>query len=237
VKLGSILAARKNWAAALPFLEHAVLLRPDSLEAHGELAAVYGALNREPDRTRELAILEIAGVKPGVRSDTGLLPPGTAAPPVNLGAVNLAALTAKGPVALVFGSYSCPKFRFGAPALNALYDRYKSRLPFAMVYVAEAHAGDDNWKSTINDREGITLAPAKSDGEKREYAVSCARKLHIEYPLAADGLDRKVEEAYHAWPSAVYLIGGDGRIAWSSRLGEFDFHPEEMEKAMRALLK
>jgi peroxiredoxin len=105
-----------------------------------------------------------------------------------------------------------------------------------MVYVAEAHAGGD-WKSTINEREGIALSPAKSDGEKREYAASCARKLHIEYPLAADGLDRKVEHAYHAWPSAVYLIDRDGRIAWSSRLGELDFHPEEMEKAIKSLLK
>jgi tetratricopeptide (TPR) repeat protein len=236
VKLGSILAARKNHAAALPFLERALLLTPDSLEAHGELAAVYGALGRAADRDRELAVLEKAGVKPGTAPDAGLVPQGTLAPQFSLGAVNLAALSRKGPVALVFGSYSCPKFRFGAPALNALYDRYRSQIQFAMVYVAEAHAGGD-WKSTINEREGIELSPAKSDGEKREYAASCARKLHIEYPLVADGLDRKVEHAYHAWPSAVYLIDRDGRIAWSSRLGELDFHPEEMEKAIQSLLK
>jgi hypothetical protein len=46
-----------------------------------------------------------------------------------------------------------------------------------------------------------------------------------------------VERAYHAWPSAVYLIARDGRIAWSSRLGELDFHAEEMEQAIQALLK
>jgi tetratricopeptide (TPR) repeat protein len=236
VKLGSILAARKDHAAALPFLERALLLRPDSLEAHGELAVIYGTLGRGTDRDRELAVLEKAGVKPGTAPDSGLVPTGTPAPPFSLGAVDLAALVRKGPVALVFGSYSCPKFRFGAPALNALYDRYRRQVQFAMVYVAEAHAGGD-WKSTINEREGIELQPAKSDGEKRAYADSCARKLHIEYPLAADGLDRKVEQAYHAWPSAVYLIARDGRVAWSSRLGELDFHAEEMEQAIQALLK
>jgi tetratricopeptide (TPR) repeat protein len=212
LKLGSILTVRKQYRDALPYLEHALLVRPDSAETRAELAAA---------RKHETP----------VSGDAGLLATGRPAPLFSLPPVNLPELLRKGPVVLVFGSYSCPKFRFGAPALNALYDKYRDRLPFAMVYINEAHAEGD-WQSTINNREGVDLLPAKTLPEKRRYAEVCTRKLTISYPVAIDGLDRKVEEAYHGWPSAVYLIGRNGRILWRSRLGEQDFHAEEMEKAI-----
>lgn len=244
IKLGAILSVAGQFQDALPFLEHAGLVRPGSAEVRAELAPVYEHLGRKADAARERAELKRLGIVPGPASGgSGLLAAGTVAPDFSLPALNgnaritLADARRSQPVVLVFGSYSCPKFRFGAPALNRLYDRYHTRVQFVLVYIDEAHA-DGSWQSTVNEREGIALKKAATTGEKQQYATSCARKLKIDYPMAVDGMDRKVETAYKAWPSAVYLIGRDGRIAWSSRLGELDFHPADMQSAIgRIMLK
>lgn len=241
VKLGAILAVGGKDRDALPYLEHALLVRPSSGEARSELIPVYEHLARKDDARRLKAELDKMP-KPAAKDETGLLAAGTPAPPFRLPAANgkaevaLAELLRKGPVVLVFGSYTCPQFRFGAPSINRLYEKYRARLPFVMIYVQEAHGGPE-WQSTMNQRDKVDQPPAANLDEKRGYALACARKLNITYLLAADRMDRGVENAYQGWPSAAYVIGKDSRVLWSSRLGEFAFRPAEMEKAITESLR
>ena len=44
------------------------------------------------------------------------------------------------------------------------------------------------------------------------------------------------ETANQAWPSRLYLIGNDGKVAFQTRLGELDFRPAELESAIREML-
>ena len=138
----------------------------------------------------------------------------------------------KYPVVLVFGSYSCPNFRGAADALAAMYRTYRARVSFLLVYIREAHAGAE-WQSTRNVREVVTLAPALSYSEKQDRATMCSRKLHLPFPAVVDGMDGAVEKSYNAWPSRVFVVGEDGRILYSTRLTQLDFHPEEMEAVLR----
>ena len=218
IKLGSILAARANYREALTFLGRAQMLRPDSPEAKAELDAAKAG---KPIATQS--------------SDSGLLKPGTKAPPFTF-TTGSTKVTQEGPAVIVFGSYTCPQFRFGSPAVNQLYERYQKQIRFEMIYIQEAHTNAD-WQSTINTRSGVEQPTARNITEKIAYAAACARKLTIPYPLAVDSMDRAVENAYHAWPSATYVIGRDGRIAWSSRMGEFEFKPAALEQAIQQVLK
>jgi tetratricopeptide (TPR) repeat protein len=221
--LGEILAARKQSDAAETFLRRALELRPDSVQAKNALTRL-----KSPALTDK-------------ESDTGLLAVGSTAPGFSLrnreatGNVTLESLRAAMPVVAVFGSYTCPKFRFDAKSLNGLAEKYSANVAFLLVYVHEAHASGD-WQSTINDRENVTLAPAATFDQKVEHANTCARKLGIRFPIAVDDLDRKVESAYAAWPSAIYLVGRDGRVLWRSRLGEQDFRADEMQSAIDTAL-
>ncbi len=217
LKLGAILAAAQKYSEARQFLERAARLRPANGEARAELEAAKAG--------RAVATAPSSG--------NGLLKKGDLAPAFSLSPVaGTAKLTAQGPAVVAFGSYTCPQFRFGSPALNSLYEKYSKQLSFEMIYVQEAHTSAD-WQSTINTRANIDQPMARNLTEKTGYAQVCARKLNIRYPLAVDGMDRAVETAYHAWPSAVYIIGRDGRVAWSSRLGEFEFQPALMERAIQ----
>lgn len=213
-QLASILAFRGKQNEAKPLLERAVQVRPASAEARAALehGFRFDAPRAEGGVARGAAAPAIRGVE--------LQHP-------------------QRPVVLVFGSYTCPKLRTAAAELNRLAAAYKGRIDFRLVYIREAHAegGEEaEWQSTINQREGVLMPPARTDGEMQEHANVCVRKLHIAYPTVIDGMSAAAEKAYDAWPSRVYLVDRAGKVAYSSRLGEQDFQPAALDTAIRETL-
>ena len=211
--LASILAHHGKSAEARPLLLRAVQVRPASLAARDALANGF----REPAKT-----------DPGIAA-------GSPAPSV--GTLDLSKLSK--PMVLVFGSYTCPKLRGSAADLKRIAEEYRDRVDFRLVYIREAHAqggAESDWQSTINIREGISLGPARTLPEKQDHAALCLRKLNLPFPAVVDGMDGAAETAYQAWPSRVYLIGRDRKVAFNSRLGELDFRPAELVGAIREIL-
>jgi type I thyroxine 5'-deiodinase len=149
--------------------------------------------------------------------------------------VNITAPEQGKPTVLVFGSYSCPNFRKAAPALNDLAQSLGKQVTFLQVYIREAHS-TEQWQSTINEREQVTLAPVASATQKQEYAMMCQRKLHLRFPAVVDGMDDAAEKAYQAWPSRVYVLSADGHVRYSSGLLEEDFDRAALEKAVRSAI-
>ena len=209
-QLAAILSHRGQAAEARPLLARAAAVRPSSIEAREALQHGFHFSGRAPE---------------------GGVPPGAPAPGIDT--LDLTRLAK--PVVLVFGSYTCPKLRGSAEAINQLFARYRGRLDFRLVYIREAHA-EDQWRSTINEREGIALAPARDLSEKQAHANLCLRKLNFPFPAIVDGMDTRAEAGYDAWPSRVYLVGRDGRVAFNSRLGELDFDAARLDTAIRATL-
>jgi len=209
---------------------------PKSAPVHRRLAEVYEKLQLSADAGREKKLAASLGpkvdaVESGPRA--GHLAPNFSA--TKMGSedrVTLAQMRNDGPVLLVFGSYTCPNFRGAAETLNRLYPEYKNRIPFYLIYIREAHSTTD-WQSTRNQREGIVLKPATSMSEQRDHATMCVRKLHIEFPTLLDSMSGAAEKAYAAWPSKAYLVDNRGKILFSTRLGEQDFHPAEFEAELR----
>jgi tetratricopeptide (TPR) repeat protein len=214
-QLASILAHRGKPEEARPLLERAAQVRPGSVEARNALLHGF----RFDDAVQPSGGIEVGAPAPGI------------------GGLDMSRLAK--PVVLVFGSYTCPRFRGGADALNRLFDQYSDKVDFRLIYIREAHAGGEAealWQSTINEREGIALKPARDLMEKHEHANECIRKLHIQFPVLVDNMEGRAETVYDAWPSRVYLIGRNGRVAYTSRLGELDFHSDRLAAAIRETL-
>ena len=207
---------------------------PESYGIHQRLSEVYAALHLPAQVQHEKVLM--ARLQSKTSSDSGPKT-GEQAPDftVNkMGSEESATLTDlrhTGPVLLVFGSYTCPNFRGAASTLNRLYPEYKNDVPFYLIYIREAHSTQD-WASTQNQREGITLQPAKSLDERSDHATMCVRKLHIEFPTLLDTMNGGAEKAYAAWPSKAYLLDTHGRIIFSTGLGEQEFKPEQLEAAL-----
>ncbi len=218
--LASILARRGQKQESHALLEHAAQIRPGSPEVQAALAGDFH--------------FDGARGSGGARSDPGIAV-GAAAPAI--GTLDFSAMDR--PTVLVFGSYTCPKLRSSAADLKRIALQYHDRVVFRLVYINEAHGGnapESEWQSTINEREGIDLPAARTLVEKQEHAALCLRKLELPFALAVDGLDRGAEHAYQAWPSRLYLVGRDGKVAYETRLGELDFHADELERAIRGSL-
>ena len=131
------------------------------------------------------------------------------------------------PAVLLFGSYTCPNFREQAGTINSLADKYRTKAPFLLVYIREAHTFD-SWQSTINQRQGIDWKPATNVAEMQAHASSCVRKLKMNFPAVVDSVKGDVESKYAAWPSRLYVVGKDGRVLYRTRLSELDFHAAEV---------
>jgi tetratricopeptide (TPR) repeat protein len=214
-QLAAILARRGQVEESRRLLARAVEVRPRSAEAQAALAAGFHF-----DRS--------GAADPGIAV-------GAAAPPI--GALHFDHLPR--PVVLVFGSYTCPKLRTSATELKRIAAQYHELVDFRLVYISEAHAdggAESQWQSTINQREGIDLAGPRTLAEKQDHASLCVRKLSLPFAIEVDGMDAAAERAYQAWPSRLYLVGRDGKVAWQTRLGELDFHADRLESAIREIL-
>ena len=231
---------RHNYGRAAQLLEALTRQWPENPEPHAQLADAYTALGRKPEaaKQRQAAAKLLAGIKP---AEDGAPKTGEAAPEFSLPQLgngyelSLTQFRSGKPTVLLFGSYTCPNFRQQADALNTLAAKYHATAPFLLVYIREAHTGD-TWQSTINQRQGIDWQPAKTMAEMQSHASSCVRKLKMSFPAVVDSVDGKVESKYAAWPSRLYVVGRDGRVLYNTRLSELDFHPAQVEAAIRAAI-
>ncbi len=150
--------------------------------------------------------------------------------------VRLSSFAGKKPVALIFGTYTCPLFRNEVTQLNDMAALYKGKVEFLLVYIREAHP-TDGWQDEKNVTEKILLPSAKALGEKEEHASMCVRNLNIKFTAVIDNMDNQVEQDYSAWPDRLYLVGKDGRLAYKGRPGTVGFLPAELAVAIETELE
>ena len=113
-----------------------------------------------------------------------------------------------------------------------MYDKYKDRVEFFIVYIREAHP-TDGWQSGSNTREKILVEQPKTYDQRLDVAKTMCSKLEISIPTLIDGIDNKVGSAYAGMPDRLYLVGRNGRIAYKGARGPFGFRPTELEAAIQ----
>jgi type I thyroxine 5'-deiodinase len=116
-----------------------------------------------------------------------------------------------------------------------MYQQYKDRAEFLIVYILEAHASDV-WQMQDNIRQNVIFASPRNFEERGGVAESCVRKLNIQIPAVLDNFENTTERAYTGWPDRLYVVNRDGRIAHKSKAGPFGFHPEEVRAALLRLI-
>lgn len=120
-------------------------------------------------------------------------------------------------------------------ALHDLYDAYRDRVAFFIVYIKEAHP-EDGWVVTPNRDEGIDVVDPTTDAERAEVANACVLRTAIRIPVVVDDANNLVASAYGGWPDRLYLIGRDGRVAFQGEMGPFGFEPGLLAASLRAEL-
>ena len=119
--------------------------------------------------------------------------------------------------------------------LHELWEQYRERVDFVVVYIREAHP-EEGWVVTMNRDEGIRVNDPASDDARHEVAASCALRLKIRMPVVVDRVDDEVARAYGALPDRLYLVGRGGRVAFQGDPGPFGFRPDALARAIEAEL-
>ncbi len=151
------------------------------------------------------------------------------------GAVTLSKLIGPKPVVLIFGNFTCGPFRMQGGNIEKLYEHYKDRAEFVMVYVREAHP-KGGWVLPSNDRVGVSLDQPKTQDERIAVAQTCQRTLGFDMPFLVDTIDDAVGAKYSGMPSRLYLLDSEGKVAYKSGRGPFGFKPRELETSLVWLL-
>jgi len=76
----------------------------------------------------------------------------------------------------------------------------------------------------------------KTIKERRAVARRCEVALQYEIPTYVDEMDDRVNKAYAAWPTRLYLIGLDGCVVYAGGLGPFGFKPAELKAAVEGYI-
>lgn len=131
--------------------------------------------------------------------------------------VSLRDLRAKQPVVLILGSFTCPPFRSQLEGVDKVYEQFKDRAQFLLIYVREAHP--DSILSVIgaNGRESLVKIPQPKNLSTRiSNATICQRTKDLDIPIAVDTIDNRVGKAYAGWPNRMVVVGTDGKILYAT---------------------
>lgn len=131
-------------------------------------------------------------------------------------------------------------------SLKALYEKYGENVEFIAVYGREAHPSDGWWfgrSRTQRLAHALSGNPARVDvpqprtlEERRTIAEGCRSNLLDGVPLFVDEIDNPVSTAYAAYPTRIYLIGRDGRVAYNPGIGPMAFNPSHLEPVIQDYL-
>jgi len=84
----------------------------------------------------------------------------------------------------------------------------------------------------INEKENVIFKNPVAYDERVDVADACSTKLGIEFPALVDSIDNSTDTAYTGWPDRIYVIDGNGRIAFKSEAGPFGFKSQLLSEAL-----
>jgi len=127
------------------------------------------------------------------------------------------------PLALLFGSYTCPIYRGQTERFNAIYAELCERLDFLLVYISEAHP-EDGWQVKINHAQNVVYDQPTGMDARAAIAADCIRSRSTTMPVVIDDMENTVNKLYSGSPERLYLIDAGGIVRHRSASGPFKMH-------------
>jgi hypothetical protein len=123
-------------------------------------------------------------------------------------------------------------------SLERLYQTYKDRAEFVVVYIREAHPGSIISVPKPGGGAELQLLPQTSTvAERLRHLRELVRIAHFTMPAVMDGEDNAVKRAYAAWPDRLYVIDAEGKVAFKSAPGPAGFKVPELAAWLRENVK
>ena len=112
--------------------------------------------------------------------------------------------------------------------VEELREKFRSDAEFAIVYIKEAHPGDE-WQQDSNIEGEIVYNQPNSFEARMDLAKTFIDKMEVKTPTLVDDIQNTAMACYAAWPERLYVIDTDGKIDYKGDMGPFGFKPEQLE--------
>jgi hypothetical protein len=109
--------------------------------------------------------------------------------------------------------------------MNEIYNTYKDKVDFYLVYIREAHPSD-GWQVRANLDDRLEFLEPRNQDERAELAGVCMIDLGFEMPMLLDNMDNEVDAKYAALPERLYVLNKDGIISFRGIMGSRGFDVE-----------
>jgi hypothetical protein len=87
-----------------------------------------------------------------------------------------------------------------------------------------------------NQKDNIKIDQPKSYDERVKVAGDCIKDLKLQIPCLVDDMQNSAQKGYAGWPDRIYVVDGDGKIAYKGGPGPGGFKPADAEEALKKLL-
>lgn len=119
-----------------------------------------------------------------------------------------------------------------------MYQTYKDRVEFLLVYIREAHPGSLLYVTAEDGTKQLAVIPQTATAAERlKNLGQCVSLLQLTMPALIDSDDDVVNRGYGAWPDRLYVVDVDGKIAYKAGPGPRGFRPAEVESWLKANVK
>ena len=112
-----------------------------------------------------------------------------------------------------------------------MYEANKDKADFYLIYTKEAHATDSR-----RPNEKVAIKNHTNIKERAAAASSCLSDLKITIPTLLDDMQDSLATAYAAHPDRLFIIGANGKIAYSGEKGPWGFDAADMQKAFQQII-
>lgn len=119
-------------------------------------------------------------------------------------------------------------------SLEKLYQTYKDRVEFILVYIQEAHPGSIlSLPTKQGGNELQVVAQTASVAERTANLRKIVALMRLTMPGVIDDEQGTANRAYAGWPDRLYAIGVDGRVAYKGGPGPFGLKVPELADWLR----
>ena len=119
-----------------------------------------------------------------------------------------------------------------------MYQKYKDRVQFVLVYIREAHPDSILFVPTETGGTALgVVSQTQTAADRLKNLHQCALLLQLTMPAVIDSDDNAVNRAYAAWPDRLYVIDTNGKVAYKSGPGPSGFKSPELAAWLQRYVK
>lgn len=117
--------------------------------------------------------------------------------------------------------------------MNEIYQTYRDRIDFYLVYIREAHPSD-GWQVRANIEDSLEFLEPKTQDERAEMAGVCMLDLGFKMPMLLDNMENEVDVKYAALPERLYVLDKHGNVYFRAIMGSRGFDVDAWLEAVQA---